>query len=296
MFLRNTLGIVSPVSPQISDIKDIPKDLLDAGVQPLKTEFQNIVQAEYDKGNSDAWNTAMHKWTKINPGRLVYTVSQAEADTVATIKKTHQSVVWIQQNRSLAEKYREAAVFLMPQANNFDMDAYAFLKREGFTKTKDVDKYFEEIANVVEENRYYDTKKRYEDLIANDPGQMRASDYRAAMDRELSAIKDANPFLRRKFEQRDGSTQLKLDVVGNMREALSSGMVPETDTSRRIRSLLFEFDSAYQQVNNITADTDAASGMRDRLKRETNDKLSKIVGSNPNAILFYETILKRLLD
>lgn len=296
VFMRNTLGLISPVSPQLSEIQDVHPALLSAGVQPFKVEFQNMVQAEYDKGNTDAWNTAMLKWTKVNPGRLVYTVSQAEADTVATVRKTRLSVEWIQKNRGLAEKYREAAAFLMPQANNFDMDAYAFLKREGFIKAKDVDKYFEEITNVVVENKYYDVKNKYEKLINEDASGARSSYYTAQMNAELSAIKAANPFLSRMFEQRDGTTQLKKDVVGNMSDALNSGLVSRSDTTTRLRKMLDAYNAASSQVGSIVSETDAAAGAKKAIKSQAQENLASIAGSNPNAILFYETILKRLLD
>lgn len=295
VFMRNLLGIFSPVSPQFSNIQDVPPEVLDTGAVPLKQEFQKIVKAEYDKGNLDAWNTALRKWTKLNPGRLVYTVSEAEADTIAPIRKSKEAVNWIKSNGELARKYREAAVFLMPQASEFDLDAYAFLKREGFTKAKDVEKYFEEITNIQAENKYYDIKREYEDLIANTPSPENAAAYRNKMSEELAKVKADNPYLKRKFEQFDGSTQLKLDAVQNMSDALDSGLAPETDTTDRLRRMLMVFNSAYAHLNNITASTDIASYQKDQIRSAAHNELLDIVGADPNAKLFYETIMKRLI-
>jgi hypothetical protein len=130
----------------------------------------------------------------------------------------------------------------------------------------------------------------------NDPGGLNSSNIRAQMDEELGRIKEENPFLKRVFEQRDGTTQLKRDVVTNMAQALDSGMIPTDDTSNRIRKMIRVFNIADNQAKSILAETDAASNAKKTIKSDALDELAKIAGSNPNAVLFYETILKRLLD
>lgn len=295
VFIRNVLGIFSPVSPQFSTIEDVPKEVLDTGAVSFKQEFQRIVQAESAKGNTDAWNTAVRKWTKLNPGRLVYTVSESETSTIAPLRYTKEAVSWVKSNKSFVDKYREAAVFLMPRVDNFDLDAYAFMKREGLIQTKDIDKYFEEITNVQVENQYYDVKNKYEELINSTPFSDVSSGYKAQMDAEMKAIKDANPFLRRKLEQFDGTTQLKRDIVENMSEALNSGMIPENASTRRMRELIKTFNQVYSELNNLTSDTDYTSDYKRQLRTNTHQQLMQIAGTDPNAKLFYDTILKRLL-
>ena len=295
VFIRNVLGIFSPVSPQFSTIEDIPAEVLDTGSVSFKQEFQRLVKAESAKGNTDAWNTAILKWTKLNPGRLVYTVSESETSTMAPLRYTKTAVNWVKSNKSFVDKYREAAMFLMPRAEGFDLDAYAYMKREGLQETKDVDKYFEEISNVQVENQYYDVKNKYEDLIANTAYSDVAAGYTANMNAEMKAIKDANPSLRRKLEQFDGTTQLKLDIVGNMSDALDSGLIPESATTRRMRELVSTFNQVYSELNSLTSETDYTSNYKKQLRTNAHQQLMQIAGADPNAKLFYDTILKRLL-
>lgn len=295
VFLRNVLGIFSPVSPQFSAIQDVPAEVMDAGAVSLKQEFHRIVEAEQKKGNDDAWNTALRKWTKLNPGRLVYTVSEGEANTIAPIAKTKEAVEWLKNNETLARKFTSASVFLMPQAGDFDLDAYAFLKREGFIETKNLDKYFSEVTNVRVENEYYDTKRKYEDLMAENPYPETVARYQEEMNRELTQIKNANPFFKRQLEQFQGTTQLKMDAVQNMIDALDSGMVPETDTTRRIRRMIDVFNRSLPDIMNTNAQTDLASSRKREFRNFAHQQILDIAGVDRNATLFYETILKRLL-
>lgn len=295
VFLRNLLGVFSPVSPQFSAIQDIPKDVLDAGAVSLKQEFHNLVEAEQLKGNTDAWNTALHKWTKLNPGRLVYTVSESEASTIAPIAKTREAVKWIKSNEEVARKYKSAMVFLMPQAGDFNLDAYSFLKREGYDETKNVDKYFEEITNVQAENQYYDIRKKYEELAANSSSPQQIAQYNKDMEDDLRFIRQSNPYLSRQLEQADGTVQLKKDAVQNLSDALESGLVPETATTRKMREMIFVFNQMYPRISSPSSGTDAEALFKTEQRNKTIQRLLEIAGSDRNANLFYDTILKRLL-
>lgn len=296
VFIRSILGLFSPVAPQVAELQDIRPELLDIGITSFRSEFRDMVDKEYKSGNRDAWNTALVKWTKINPGRLVYTVSETETDAVAPIKKTKESVLWLQRNENLAKKYRTASVFLMPQVDGFDMEAYMFLKREGYQKRKDLDKYFEEVFTVVAANEHDTMKKEYEERIAYADTPEQVSMLRAEMDQAVKQFTNTRPNLKRMFEQTDGTTQLKKSVVEDMRRMLGSGDVPESETTAKLRRLVTEFDRLYGAVNSITATDDFASEQKRNLKVLAVQRLEEIAGTDPNAIAFYENILKRLLD
>lgn len=151
--VRNLLGIFSPVSPGIATSNDVPEELFNEGVSSFKSEFNNLVEAEYKKGGN-AYERALRKWTKVNPGKLVYTVSETETNKVASVQKTKQAVTWMQQNSALVKAHPEASLFLVPQTPGFDMTAYAYLKAEGFINYKPLEDYFEQIATIKAETEY----------------------------------------------------------------------------------------------------------------------------------------------
>lgn len=295
--VRNVLGIFSPVSPGIADIRGIPKELLEVGFSSFKAEFNQLVAAEFESGNPEAYNTALRKWTRLYPGRLVYTVSETKMNTVGAVKKTKQAHAWIQANRPLVNKFRQASVFLMPQDAGFDWDAYAFMKREGYLESKTIEKYLEDIANVADENKYFDIARKYDDLIAGSTGVM-ATLYREQKENEQKAFIENRPYLKLKLEksQAERPTQLKEDALQEMRELLDSGMAPKNSSASTIRRMINIYDQAQLTLNSFPGQTDYELELRRDARSSAAARIVEMAGMNQNALAFYNSVLKRLLD
>jgi hypothetical protein len=293
--IRNLLGIFSPVSPGIATSNDVPAELFDEGVTSFKSEFNNLVEAEYKKGGNNPYERALRKWTKVNPGKLVYTVSESETNKVASIQKTKQAVRWMQQNEELIKSHPEASLFLIPQTPGFDMTAYAYLKAEGFINYKPLEDYFEQIATVKAETEY----RRLKDKVAKE-----ASWAGTEMDRswitqqgEISRkefLKD-KPYLRKALERRSG-TQIKLDTVRDLRDMLDNPLTPKDGTTKIMRKMLKEFDYAYGILQTVESQSDSSIQYRNAVKSDALRIMKDVAGSNPNAQLLYNDIFERLLS
>lgn len=293
--IRNLLGIFSPVSPGIATSKDVPAELFDEGVTNFKSEFNNLVEAEYKKGSKGAYERALRKWTKVNPGKLVYTVSETETDKVTSIQKTKQAVTWMQRNEELVRSHPEAALFLVPQTPGFDMTAYAYLKAEGFLKSKPLEDYFEQIATIKAETEY----RRLKDKTAKQVAETATDGRRMflAQQGEISRkefLKD-KPYLRKALERRSG-TQIKLDTVRDLRDMLDNPLTPKNGTTKIMRKMLKEFDYAYDILQSTDGQSDGMIQYRNAVKSDALRIMEQLAGKNPNARLLYNDIFERLLS
>ncbi len=293
--IRNLLGIFSPVSPGVATSNDVPEDLFNEGVTSFKSEFNNLVEAEYKKGGKDAYERALRKWTKVNPGKLVYTVSETETNKVASVQKTKQAVTWMQRNEGLVKQYPEASLFLIPQTPGFDMTAYAYLKAEGFINYKPLEDYFEQIATIKAETEYRrlkdETAKQVEGSAVDSRRQW------LAQQGEISRkefLKD-KPYLRKALERKSG-TQIKLDTVRDLRDMLDDPATPKDGTTKIMRKMLKEFDYAYGILQTVNSQADGSIQYRNLVKSDALRIMSNLAGNNPNAQLLYNDIFERLLS
>lgn len=294
--VRNLMGIWSPVAPSLSETVDVPEHMLDLDMTSWRSEFRSLVEAEFKKSNPNAYDDALMKWTKLFPGKLVYTVPETELDTVASIKKSKQAVGWIKNNTKLVETYRQGSTFLMPQMNSYDIDAYAFLKREGYIKSKTMDQYLEDIANVNAENEYFDMRDSFKKQIAAAATTTEARQMSANFEQQLQQFKDQRPYLKLALEHNSTGNQLKVDVLTDVRNMLNSGMVERSSTANILRSMIQEYDSIKAQLDSISSQSDSDAAFKERLRTQGSSKLIEIAGINPNALNFYNTILKRLIE
>ncbi len=292
--LRNLLGIFSPVAPQIMTSGDVPKSLLEAGVVNFKAEFNNLVQAELEKGNAGAYEEALRKWTKLNPGRLVYTVAETEMNKVASIGKTKQAAEWVKRNGSLLDRHPEGAGFLIPTAGEFDIESYSFLKREGFIESKPLEKFLGEIATIDAENEYYDMRDEMEAKLANIFSPSDKSYVRQKYDAERKAFLDARPYLRLQLEQ-VGGDQVKRDALTDLRNLVNADYAPKTATTAKIREMIDIFDRTNMVLNSITGRTNEEIVQRDYIRNKAYNQLVELASTNPNASMLLNKIMKRLL-
>jgi hypothetical protein len=278
--------------------EDIPKELLDQGVTSFRTEFQNLIEAEAKKGTADPYDAALRKWTKIHPGRLVYTVSESETDKVANVKKTKDAADWMKANQALVDAHPEGSIFLTPLVEGFDISAYAYLKAEGFIKRKDLETYFSDIANIWAENRYEDIKQGWAAKIASEPTTTGRYSLKNEMQRDLDNFLADKEYLKLKFESFTGNRQFKMNALNDARALVNSGNIPadSMNTAAVIREMIFEFDKTQNLIGSIDGLSDNDLSYRDRVRSLAAERIAGIAGVNQNAVMFYETVLKRLLE
>lgn len=295
VFLRNLLGIFSPVAPSLQEGIDVPELMKDTGAVSFRVEFQNILEKEREKDPVRAYSNALDKYTRAFPGRLAYTVSESDMNTVGNIKKAKNAVEWIKKNTELTRLFPEGSVFLMPQMDEFDMSAYMFLKREGYIEKVPLEDYMERIATVQAENEYYDMRDAAETAASRAGTPDRARMIMNKYEQDRAKFLDERPYLRLAMERGRGQ-QLKINALENTREMLASGKAPENATTDAIRRMIAVYDEAKNSLDNTTSQTDSALSFKRNIRSSASQRMQEIAGSNPNAVEFYDAVLKRLIE
>lgn len=297
LFMQSLLGIWSPVSPQLIEGKDVPDWMRENGVKSIRREFGDILSAEIEKDPIQAYDRAMQKYTKIYPGRLAYTVSETDWKRTGAIKNTQEAIDWINTNTELVKMFPEGSVFLMPQMTGMDLDAYMFLKREGYRESKDLETYFRQIATVDDENTYYDIKETGQKAAAATSDFNQAQRILAESDAKAKAFLEGKDYLRLELEAGRGSkTIMKEMALKDTRQMLSSPLVSDTATVRKLRQMIELYDSAKATLDSVVSQTDASIAYKKTLRSSASQQLQQLAGTDPNAIEFYDTILKRLIE
>jgi len=198
LVMRSVLGLISPIAPTLQESKDVPDYLKNAGITSVRAEFFDYVNAITKKYGGDVQNPydmAVASFVGQNPGRLVYTVSRDEKQTNVLIAKTKEMKNWYLDNKSLVDKYGEAAFIFAPKTGDFDASSYAWLEAADFIKNKDLDKYYLDVMTAQDKRTYYDIARREkEDLEKTvSPSARKAIIVNSTAERQ--SMKAANPFL-----------------------------------------------------------------------------------------------------
>jgi len=198
LVMRSVLGLLAPVAPTIQESKDVPDYLKAVGLTSVRAEFYDYVNAITKKYGADVQNPydmAVASFIGNNPGKLVYTVSRDEKQTNTLIAKTKEMKDWYIDNKSLVDKYGEAAFIFAPKVGEFDASSYAYLEAAEFIKNKDLDKYYLDVMTSQDKRAYFEIARREKEALATtgSPTARRAIINNATIERQ--SMKAANPFL-----------------------------------------------------------------------------------------------------
>jgi len=198
LVMRSVLGLLAPVAPTIQESKDVPDYLKTVGITSVRAEFYDFVNAITKKYGADVQNPydmAVATFIGQNPNKLVYTVSRDDKQTNTLIAKTKEMKNWFIDNKSLVDKYGEAAFIFAPKVGEFDASSYAWLEAADFIKNKDLDKYYLDVMTSQDKRAYFEIAREEREALANtgSPTARRAIIAEATMKRQ--SMKAANPFL-----------------------------------------------------------------------------------------------------
>ena len=198
LVMRSVLGLLAPVAPTIQESKEVPDYLKAVGITSVRAEFYDYVNAITKKYGADIQNPydmAVASFVGNNPDKLVYTVARDDKQTNTLIAKTKEMKNWYIDNKSLVDKYGEAAFIFAPKVGEFDASSYAWLEAADFIKNKDLDKYYLDVMTSQDKRAYFEIARREREALANtgSPTARRAIINNSTIERQ--AMKAANPFL-----------------------------------------------------------------------------------------------------
>jgi hypothetical protein len=169
MVLRNFLGLVSPIGPQLRDTKDLPTYLKDVGITSMSSSFYETLDEveRFYPAADDHYELALGVWTGQNRGKLAYIPSRNEQSVVATYSTDMQD--WVLDNNDAVEKYGAAAVMFAPKIGDFSPGVYNWAKGAELINQKDIKEYLDEVTLQDSVNRYFELDDEETNQIKGTP-------------------------------------------------------------------------------------------------------------------------------
>jgi hypothetical protein len=214
MIMRSVLGLLSPITPTMQESKGVPDYLKQVGITGLRPEFYDLVNAitkKYGGDIQDPYDLAVSTFVGKNPGKIIYTVSRDEKQTNVVIQKTKEMKNWYIGNKSLIDKYGEAAFIFAPQTGEFDAASYSWLEAADFIKNKDLEKYYLDVMISQDKQAYFNIAREEGEALSQvaSPSARKSIIENATAQRQ--AMKFANPLL--EFAITGGGNEIASETV-----------------------------------------------------------------------------------
>jgi hypothetical protein len=195
---RSLLGMISPITPTLTEGKGVPDYLKRVGVTSLRSEFFDIL-AGISKAESnevfDPYELAVAMFIGKNPRKIIYTVSRSDKNTKVLIQKTNEVKKWSITNKNTIDTYGEAAYIFAPQVGDYTSSAYAWLEANDLVGIPSLEKYLDNVQIARAKQQYFDIERQERELLDKEAS---IPERRAIINRATSArtqIKSANPLL-----------------------------------------------------------------------------------------------------
>lgn len=252
--VRSLLGLISPVTPTMQESKGIPDYLLNVGVTGLRPEFSDILMAVMKRGDAtDPYEQALATFIGKHPNKLIYTVARNQRETKAVIQKTNQVKNWAIENRSLIDKYGEAAWMFAPQVGDFNMGVYNWFQAEGLMSDKSLEDYYTDVAVAEDKYRYYEIARQERDYLSSETSITARDAYiqRATMERE--ALKASNPLLNLALTSGGNEIATEERMLSTMSQMVDDPNVPMKDIARTKMKTAINLVREFVAFSNDTA-------------------------------------------
>jgi hypothetical protein len=198
IFLRNLLGLVSPVAPTMMESVGLPDYIKDVGITGLRSEFFDILNgiAKTNNGEiNDPYELALATFTGKHPGKLIYTVSREDKQTKVIVKNTDKLKNWAIANKGLIDTYGEAAYIFAPQVGKFNAGTFNWIQAAGLMENKTLEQYYSDLLVAEDKQRYYDIARNEKEQLAKLSDPEARANLIANATAARDALKSSNPLL-----------------------------------------------------------------------------------------------------
>ena len=239
IIMRHVLGLFSPVAPTVMETKGIPDYIKDVGIVSIRSEFFDILNgiAKTNTGEiQDPYEVALATFIGKNPGKLIYTISREDKQTEVLIKNTKELKGWGIRNEAFIKRYGEAGYIFAPQVGEFDAASFNWIQASGLTKSKTLEKYYDDLLVARDKQSYYDIADEEKKILSTlaDP-QLRANviNYATTM---RDALKSSNPLLESALIGGGNTIGNEVKMMATLQEIISDPSSPvPADTRLRMQ-------------------------------------------------------------
>jgi hypothetical protein len=298
--MRTMLNLVSPISTQMKETKDVPDYLKEVGEISLVQSFYEILNQmeRLYPDASDHYELALATWTGQNPGKLAYLPSRTEKGAGVLLDYTKSMQNWMIDNKTAVEKYGPAVVAFAPHSGEFNSGVYNWARAAGFVANKDIDAYMKEVIGQENENAYWDLNDKEKQELY----QTTDAAYRQSIINKYKELRNA-------LELADPYLTEKISTINNEKksEFAMSMFVAAQDTSINIpanvredvatlQQLWEEFDAYCTSIDDQKLDDGA--NIKRRAKMDLIANVEEISRTDHTGIIsnIYRTGLKGLIN
>ena len=288
--VRALFGFIAPASPQITLKSDMEKWVRDN----QRTSYKQVFNQLINKYNSI--DKATEEWIRLFPDQMPYTISESESTVTGLVRSVDNTVGWIQNNDALLKKYKEGAVFLMPQQGDFNFDAYKLLYNSGLKQNKTLQDFLRQVSIAKDEQFYYTQRDAFEAQLAVTYTDAAKRQLRDQFSMWKEQFLGSRPMLQEELGKGAKSKIFRLRAYKDLRDMLNDAQVktqPQTlDVLRRMSNAFDEYQNAR---NSVYGNTETAQNYKDLLKSNIKATLQELAKESPNAQAAYDILFARLI-
>jgi hypothetical protein len=206
------------------DTKEVPKELIDAGVFTWDSEFQKFMK-KYE-GQPNSLNKALVSFAKLYPSKLVYTNFARDTAGFSEFRKTIEAENFVRKNEQLLIDYRDAGSFFIPVSGTTDLSSYSYLKSKGYISNQPLNpaveqskqNFIREAATSAARLAYYALRDEFTPKIqaATNPNEKRY--YREQLSTRQKGLLTAYPLLGVQVTPTPESDKRRVEVIDNMKK------------------------------------------------------------------------------
>jgi hypothetical protein len=293
--VRFIFGLFAPASPSVNLKSDIADWVRDNGQVNMKSVWNELINKYAEMGDEDPYGRAMADWVRDFPKQVPFTVNESDPNVIPYFQSSTKAANWIDNNRSLVNKYPQGSAFLVPVSGEFDYDAYSFLQNNGYRQRKLVGDFLQEVSIATDEQLYYQQKEVKDAALE-----------KAFSDRERRVIQDnwerwskeylaSRPLLRTEFTQ-SAEKAIKRETAYKDLKSMLAEPGLKGNTVSRLREMVSEYeDYTIAITTQYNSNTDRDIRARASFKQSIKLRLEDIAAGDPQAISAFKTLFNRLI-
>ena len=288
---RFVYGFIAPASPSVQLKSDMAEWIRDAGRANWKQAWNQL----REKYNGD-YDAAMQKWVELYPNQVPYTVTESDRKTVAYFSYAEESNKFLLENKTLFEKYPEAAAFLIPHKGAFSFDAYKTMTDMGLLRMKRIEDYLQDVQTAADERVYFEKRDEYEANLKLAPNDSARAFARAQFNEWRSRYLAGRPLLAKELSESAERAVQRTEALSDLESMLSDTSV--SGIRGDVQDVLREMVSAYQYYKNQRDIYDRIGGGDDlitAIKISARERIKELALYNENTQAAYDGIFGRLL-
>ena len=299
--VKLVMGQGTIASIQAFGNKDVPKELLNAGVFTWDSEFQKIMK-KFD-GDKDALSKALVQFAKLYPSKLAYTNFGTDTTTFASFRKTIEAEKFVRNNQELLTKHADAGSFFIPVSGQTDLNSYSYLKKKGYISNKPLnpkvaqgkENFIRQVATTGARIAFYALTDEYNAKIAAEPTVAGRRYYREQLESRKKGLLTAYPLLGLQVTPNEESNKRRVEVISDMKSLLASKKAPNQDLADTFGAMLGEYDKMNATLQRVVGSSDNANEFKKNLRLDTRETLLKLAESSDNATTFFYSVLEPLI-